>query len=337
MRAGAHDAMNECEGAVENTQFCSPDQTTWRRGGVSSPNVAVGTAPDGTEIYMMTFDGSHYPSHTDVGQAVSLDGGRSWNLGPDPAVGSPHLSCQRHNVETLGLAHESDREVFEAWVRDANDGDRMRRYSAEGSAEPPAWMPDPEEVELAGVPKWRGPESVIFDAEGEPRYRAWYTSDADQGVFTATSADGLTWFGGLLVLPAGEGGEWDINITNPSVAKVGEHFFMAYSGARFGLAPAIGLASSGDGVTWFKHEQNPILMGESGRVDRHGVNYPALLAVGSYGTGEFMLRLWYTAAGESYLCTAPLESICNGDRYSSTPAQQERILYTELRVTPPQF
>jgi hypothetical protein len=65
------------------------------------------------------------------------------------------------------------------------------------------------------------------------------------------------------VLTPGEFGTWDdFAITNVAILKTGESFVMFYTGVALTSeerTSAIGIARSGDGVAWRKHDDNPVL------------------------------------------------------------------------------
>jgi predicted GH43/DUF377 family glycosyl hydrolase len=94
------------------------------------------------------------------------------------------------------------------------------------------------------------------------------------------------------VLEHGEEGSWDYG--GPilvSVVEAPSGFYMYYAGAASGDGEAyqLGLATSADGISWTKHEDNPILpaTGLEGHWAEHATNTPWAI----YDDGLF--RLWY--------------------------------------------
>ena len=91
--------------------------------------------------------------------------------------------------------------------------------------------------------------------------------------------DGLTWQrrgGGLFV---GERGAWDERgELGISIQKYNGYFLMAYASRPFGLAGAIGLAASRDGIEWTRHRDNPFwLGGNDPEFDGLGISLPSLI------------------------------------------------------------
>ncbi len=85
-------------------------------------------------------------------------------------------------------------------------------------------------------------------------------------------------------------GAWDgVQVSSPSVVKVGSTYFMYYEGEDSAThTPQIGLATSPDGNTWTKSANNPVLpVGAPGSWDGFEVRYPVVNYDG------LTYRMWY--------------------------------------------
>ncbi len=75
----------------------------------------------------------------------------------------------------------------------------------------------------------------------------------------ATSQDGLVWEKYNNPVLLGEEGDWDYRVSASAVEKVGDQYFMYYTGISENGDYNIGLAMSDDGLSWTKHSGNPVL------------------------------------------------------------------------------
>ena len=76
------------------------------------------------------------------------------------------------------------------------------------------------------------------------------------------SPDGVDWekYANNPVLKVGAAGEWDQhNVIQPAVIFDGAEYKMWYHGGGTVGTNGIGYATSTDGVTWTKFENNPVL------------------------------------------------------------------------------
>jgi predicted GH43/DUF377 family glycosyl hydrolase len=149
--------------------------------------------------------------------------------------------------------------------------------------------------------------SVLFDGS---TYHMWYTADSVGGnlhdIGYATSADGIIWTKyddsntpnppfaeSDPVLSPGTPGSWDDDRVNmPCVILIDTVYHMWYTGAD-NPDPnegAIGHATSTNGITWEKNENNPVLdVGPPGSWEDEWVWDPWVLFDGS------MYHMWYYA------------------------------------------
>ncbi len=137
-------------------------------------------------------------------------------------------------------------------------------------------------------------------------YHMWYSGwdGTNTRIGKATSTDGLNWtkFAGNPVLDLGPAGSWDAAyVLSPAVLIDGDVHRMWYEGSAaenpnspFPDGGAIGYAESSDGgLTWTKHDANPVLEpGEAGSWDDHTV-FPEVLRVGSN------FQMWYSGQNEA--------------------------------------
>lgn len=100
-----------------------------------------------------------------------------------------------------------------------------------------------------------GSASVLKDGS---TYKMWYTGfnvDSVLAIGYATSSDGTSWAksGSNPVLQKGTTGAWDANgVGSQTVIKDGSTYKMWYTGINASFLPAIGYATSSDGITWTK-------------------------------------------------------------------------------------
>jgi len=130
-----------------------------------------------------------------------------------------------------------------------------------------------------------GDPSVVFDGSV---YRMWYHGN-DGGnvrIGLATSTDGVTWtkhVGNPVLSASGWEGWW---VLEPEVLFDGSTYQMWYTGYD-GTYCKIGYATSADGISWTKHT-NPVLsIGETGTWDSLSVRSPSVVYDGS------TYQMWY--------------------------------------------
>ena len=159
-------------------------------------------------------------------------------------------------------------------------------------------------VMTAGPEVWEDvkllPGSVI---NYEGNYRMWYSGGdfysigGDFLIGHATSPDGISWTKDVNnpVLENGITGEWDDRgVYNPAVLLDDTIFHMWFSGNLDDIPHAIGHATSKDGVTWLKDENNPVLeRGSPGEWDDRGFASPTVI----YDGNDY--HMYYSAHSET--------------------------------------
>jgi predicted GH43/DUF377 family glycosyl hydrolase len=141
-------------------------------------------------------------------------------------------------------------------------------------------------------------------------YVMWYSGTAEDGsgpaIFTATSPDGRQWAranGGDPVLTGTSGAFDEHGVSGPDVvydASAAPPYRMYYAG-RGAVFGAIGMATSSDGVTWTKHDDDAtpaptdavLEHGEAGSADSFAAADPSVIRDGA------TWKLWYTGDDSS--------------------------------------
>jgi predicted GH43/DUF377 family glycosyl hydrolase len=93
---------------------------------------------------------------------------------------------------------------------------------------------------------------------------------------------------GRLALDLGQQGWESALVWRPTVVYSGSSFMMWYSGEANNGIDNIGLATSGDGVSWARYAQNPVLKIRALSWDSGSVQEPWVI----YENGEY--KMWYT-------------------------------------------
>lgn len=138
--------------------------------------------------------------------------------------------------------------------------------------------------------------SVIYDSTTST-YKMWFTGGQgpwDGGIGYATSTDGKIWtkYENNPVLQEGQNDTWDdYFVAAPSVVVHDNTYHMWYCGGSDQTISHIniGYATSSDGITWQKHESNPVLeFGPAGSWEETWIYFPYVLYDGSN------FNMWYT-------------------------------------------
>jgi len=125
--------------------------------------------------------------------------------------------------------------------------------------------------------------TVLFDGSN---YHMWYQgyNGSSRRIGYATSEDGVTWTKSESnpVVDLGPSGSWDSSeLRSPFVILDGELYRMWYTGSN-GSDQRFGYATSTNGVSWTKHDGNPIIgRGVSGSWDSVWMASPRVLMNGS--------------------------------------------------------
>jgi predicted GH43/DUF377 family glycosyl hydrolase len=124
--------------------------------------------------------------------------------------------------------------------------------------------------------------SAIGDENGILYY---YQAGRPPEIGLARSSNGHQWRRqGAPVLALGPVGAWDERaVADPYVIRVGGNYYMFYLGEDRARRQRLGVARSGDGVTWWKLRRNPILeLGDGDAFDAHGLGEPAVWVAHGY-------------------------------------------------------
>jgi predicted GH43/DUF377 family glycosyl hydrolase len=93
---------------------------------------------------------------------------------------------------------------------------------------------------------------LIYYHGRKSRLGQWHTG-------LATSQDGLVWEKYNNPVLYGEEDSWDYRVSANHVEKVGDKYYMYYTGISLEGSYNIGLTMSDDGLTWTKYSGNPVL------------------------------------------------------------------------------
>lgn len=142
-----------------------------------------------------------------------------------------------------------------------------------------------------------GQPTVIMEND---TFKMWYCAagiDHRSRVLYAWSLNGINWTkyqNGAIVLNVGSAGEWDSKwLDTPEIVRTPTDYKLYYYGDVVDTfpphSPAIGLATSSNGINWTKHPNNPIFTkGDSLSWEGRWIESPAVL----YDNGIY--KMWYT-------------------------------------------
>lgn len=233
-------------------------------------------------LYRMWFDGIDTQDFVQIGLANSKDG-LVWMKAPDNPVLSGTLGEWDAAGEHAPFILEEGG-VYKMWY-EGNQAGVPRQLGFASSTDGIVW------VKYAGNPVLpAGPETYDNQVAGHGSvlheggiYKLWYHAVGDSGVIIAyaTSPDGLNWTKqGPVLLP--NPSSWDKGLWGPSVIKKDGLYWMWYSAGGTSNPPAIGAATSPDGITWTRVGSAPVLTDPSAIGDPHVL----------FRNGTFMM--WYT-------------------------------------------
>ncbi len=184
----------------------------------------------------------------------------------------------------------------------------------------------PQGLALGLGPAGTFDEASVSDAHvvsaGDGTYGMYYTGtdvlrDAEIGL--AVSTDLVTWTRSSAnpVLPFGAPGAWDnAHVASPSVAQTGSTWTMYFYGFANGSTASIGIATSGDGLSWTKAAGNPAITPEAGPAwDDTSVAFPDFSVDGA---GPHLYFRGSNASTSSIgLYTSAVPPAAYGGRYES--------------------
>jgi predicted GH43/DUF377 family glycosyl hydrolase len=168
--------------------------------------------------------------------------------------------------------------------------------------------------------------SVVFDGS---TYHMWYNGYGQdvQRTGYATSPDGINWtkYSGNPVLTIGDPGVWDDYMLALMRVIYKDNEFKIWYTAGDGTDGSskyfrIGYATSPDGITWSKSENNPVLdKGEVGAWDSLGVVTSTVI----FDTTGKIYKMWYggldgSYGGTGYAISDPVANL-NSDIYMIIP------------------
>jgi predicted GH43/DUF377 family glycosyl hydrolase len=230
-------------------------------------------------VFKMWYDGRNLLGETQVGLATSA-GGITWNKSTANPVlgGTPGAWDEFASERAPWIIKEGG--VFKMWY----ESGQPRQLGYATSPNGVTWTKHPANPILQP-----GPDGFDQDFVGhgavlhEGIYKLWYHAQGDEGpiIAYATSPDGVNWTKQGPVLHP-EGGNWDeYGVWGPSVLRYNGLYWMWYGGAGPQGPPAIGVATSFDGVTWTRAGTAPVLS------EDNPIGDPHVLLHGS------ILKMWY--------------------------------------------
>lgn len=231
-------------------------------------------------IFRMWYDGANLLGEVQVGLASSA-GGVTWNKSAaNPVLGGTPGDWDQLAAERAPWVIKEGG-VFKMWYESGEPRQLGYATSPNGvtwtkHAANPVVQPGPDGFDADYV----GHGAVLH----EGIYKLWYHAGGDEGpiVAYATSPDGIAWSKqGPVFHP--EGGNWDEwAVWGPSVLRYNGLYWMWYSGAGPQGQPAIGVATSFDGVAWTRIGTAPVISAANPIGDPH------VLLHGS------ILKMWYS-------------------------------------------
>ncbi len=212
-------------------------------------------------------------------------------------------------------------------ISDDNVDDRIHQLpiTFTRDAANPVYAPSRSAWNFAGI----GDPSVIYDSTAGI-FKMWCSSggivEPHPNVLVRiqylTSLDGKKWneYGMNPVFDvAPEGSDWDRGgVETVHVMKDNAAYMMWYSGYEVRENPPvtmkIGLATSSDGIIWYREDANPILdKGAPGEWDDSWIESPSVVTVNGY---YYML---YSGIGDPYRCAIGLATSRDGIRWTKYP------------------
>jgi predicted GH43/DUF377 family glycosyl hydrolase len=139
---------------------------------------------------------------------------------------------------------------------------------------------------------------VLFDGS---TYHMWYAGNDGKNtrIGYATSSDGIAWtrYEGNPVMDKGSAGSWEsVGVWPDCIYFDGSTYHMWYGGGDgTSIESRIGYATSSDGITWNKYEDNPVLEPDTVTWDQAGRGAPHVL----FHDNQY--HMWYTGSDVGWL------------------------------------
>jgi len=124
-------------------------------------------------------------------------------------------------------------------------------------------------------------------------FRMWFSWRPQKSLALVESEDGIHWTKPEIVLGPNAKTDWEADINRPVVIRRGNRHHLWYTGQARGRS-WIGYATSGDGRSWTRQSEHPVLVAES-PWEKVAVMCPHVLWDESMG----VYRMWYSG-GEQY-------------------------------------
>ncbi|MDP8981553.1 MAG: hypothetical protein M3O35_13300 [Acidobacteriota bacterium] len=184
------------------------------------------------------------------------------------AVDVLNPSVIRRGSELLNLYSGFDGKMWRTGLATSMDGVTWTKAGL-------VLQPDPRSWESSGI----AANGSVVDDGIELLY--YYQAGEPPRIGLARSSDGRQWtkFGNP-VLPLGPRGSWDERgVADAYVIRAGKAWYLYYLGMDRARRQRLGIATSTDGLTWYKLRSNPVLgLGEFGAFDENGLGEPAVWA-----------------------------------------------------------
>ncbi|UCF08626.1 MAG: hypothetical protein JSW28_02755 [Thermoplasmata archaeon] len=251
---------------------------SWDSKDVGSPSVINSYENN----YLMWYDGYDGSTAMKIGYATSTNG-TTWVKYPNNPILNIGSQGEWDDGGVRGNTVIYNDGLFHMWYFNYDNNARIGyAYSSDGIN----WTKysDNPVLEGGGNNGWDD-ESVEYPEViySNGLFRMWYSGRDTTDKYRigyATSADGINWTKSSSnpVLDLGSVGEWDnYYVHSPTVIFDGGSYHMWYSG-NDASTYRIGYATSPDGITWIKSENNPVLdIGTSGSWDDVHIASPEVI------------------------------------------------------------
>ncbi|MEQ9504066.1 MAG: hypothetical protein RIT81_44835 [Deltaproteobacteria bacterium] len=300
--ADRQNILPECLGLrVPSLPSAECDPESYRNTATTDPKVVVGTSG-----HLMAFAGGRYLRTGYLFLGSSTDGRTDWTETTPRLFDEPPVSDSRWFLGTM--VFDRPRMRFLVWAGEhalsPNGEPALGRGLWTAAAPDGPWSRlgrvTSEQVSLPRFIEQNWLPATITVTDGG--YRGWFAHVDDDGreaIFTAVSSDGLQWtIEAEPVLRPGDSSAWDADgVLSPAVFDTGDYLVMAYASPAFDTGQHVGLAFSTDGLSWVRHVDNPVMIGDVEGFDDRAV-HPGTIRV-----EDSRFRIWYTAdSGVPFAC-----------------------------------